>query len=69
MLKWLSNTYDPKLGRASDEPKADYAKRMEWLTDKIIGPPKAAEKRIVAELRAWHMVGVYAEMPDPDAAP
>jgi len=54
MLRWVSNTYDPKLESSDPEKRA-------WLAGKFIGRPKASLVLSVAQLEALGMVGVYAE--------
>ena len=67
-MRWLSNIYDPDwpearhLIEASDDASRDeaWARHQAWLADKIIGDPVASEDYTVKQLRAMHIVGVYA---------
>ena len=69
MLRFLSNTHDPKdkfaptfVARRFDETQEEaWHWHLEWLKGKVIGDPKATEAYTVAQLKEMGMVGVYAQ--------
>ena len=66
-MEWLTNYHDPSdkffelsVMRMSDETQAQaVANARHWLSDKIIGQPKATEFYTVGQLKAFGIVGVY----------
>jgi len=66
-MNWLTNLYDPKRDDARaclilfiDETEQDAWERQKaWLSDKIIGRPKATDMYTVEQLEAMGLVGVY----------
>lgn len=66
-MKYLSNTYSPKLSdapnyifrRMHETPKEAWQNYLSWLDNKIIGRPQATEKYTVEQLEEMGMVGVY----------
>jgi hypothetical protein len=69
MLRFLSNTHDPKdkfarmyVARRFDETQEEaWHWHLEWLKGKVIGDPQATETYTVAQLKEMGMVGVYAQ--------
>ena len=67
MLRFLSNTHDPKdknfqmyVARSFHETQEQaVARHLEWLKGKVIGDPQATEAYTVAQLKEMGMVGVY----------
>ena len=67
MLRFLSNTHDPKdknapmfVARSSDETQEQaWANHLYWLKGKFIGEPQATEAYTVEQLKEMGMVGVY----------
>lgn len=57
-LRWLMNLYDPRLSLPKHTPEAR-AVRLLWLTDKVIGEPRATERNSVADLMIMSYVGIY----------
>lgn len=68
-MQFIVNTYDPNRPEAKlwfnpehyarlDEEWREY---LDWLADKVIGPPRATRLYTAAQLRETGMVGVYAE--------
>ena len=66
-MKWITNTYDPKApdaqfscARMGDETQAEAWQNYQlWLSNKIIGEPKATKEYTAEQLKAMGMVGVY----------
>lgn len=69
MLRFLSNTHDPKdknarmyVARRFDETQEEaWRNHLAWLKGKVIGEPQATEAYTVAQLKEMGMVGVYAQ--------
>lgn len=69
MLRFLSNTHDPKdknarmyVARSFDETQEEaWRNHLEWLKGKVIGEPQATEAYTVAQLKEMGLVGVYAQ--------
>ena len=67
IMEWLTNTYDPKklearrlVTRLLNETQEEAWQRLQaFLSDKIIGEPKASEQYTVEQLKSMNMVGVY----------
>ena len=66
-MKWLTNLFDPnhpdaKRGvtrRFDETPEEAWNNQVLWLSDKIIGEPKATKHHSVDELKEMNLVGVY----------
>jgi hypothetical protein len=75
-MRYLTNLYDPTrldaLGQIERIPGETWTEAREhyreWLHGKIIGEPQATETYTVEQLKAMHMVGIYAK-DDPPARP
>ena len=69
MLRFLSNTHDPKdknarmyVYRRFDETQEEaWRNHLAWLKGKVIGDPQATEAYTVAQLKEMGLVGVYAQ--------
>lgn len=64
-MKWLTNTYDPRLPEAKEhftKNKAfpTYEDFLNWLSDKQIGAPKASKRYSSHFLQQVNMVGIYS---------
>jgi len=69
-MRWLSNTYDPKMpdarleimseARPGQTAQGAWLEYKTWLSGKVIGEPQATESHTVDQLKAAHLVGVYA---------
>lgn len=68
-MKFLSNTYNPKLEdakehvvtREGETQTQAWQRHQQWLKGKAIGKPQATQKYTVSELEEMDMVGVYSE--------
>jgi hypothetical protein len=69
MLRFLSNTHDPKdphakmyIAHRFDQTQEEaWHYHCEWLKGKVIGKPQATSAYTVEELEKMGMVGVYIE--------
>lgn len=67
-MKHLTNIYDPRRLNAKSmimtlrgQTQAEaWRLRQQWLSDKMIGSPKATDQYSIRELAAMGLVGVYA---------
>jgi hypothetical protein len=69
-MRHLSNIFNPAAADAQqsitrsfhETPEQAWRHHLEWLTGKVIGPPKATATYSVEQLEGMGMVGVY--LPD-----
>lgn len=58
-MKWVSNTLDPDHPNWDKRPIEVQQHILAWLSDKIIGEPKATDDLTVEQLKQHHYIGVY----------